>query len=392
MLQALEKAYRKVKSNRGSAGVDHVTLEMFEKRRVSNLQRLHDQLREGSYRPQAIRRTYIPKPGRDELRPLGIPTVRDRVVQTALRNVLEPIFERDFGEHSYGFRPGRGCKGALRSVDHLLKRGYRWVVDVDLKSYLDTIPHGQLLSLLRQKVADNRVLQLVEAYLDQQILEGTSSWSPEAGTPQGAVASPLLANIYLDPLDHLMAQEQLEMIRYADDLVVLCKDEIEAQRALSTIRQWTESAGLTLHPTKTRIVDLNHSKGFEFLGYHFEAAGWKPSGIVQRPREKSLRKFKDKVRLLTKRNNGHSMATIIASLNPVVRGFFEYFKHVHPVIFGSLDGWIRMRLRSTLRRRVHRRGRGRGTDHRRWPNAFFGELGLFFMAKAWAEFSQPRAG
>ncbi len=213
----LEAAYRKVKSNRGSAGVDHVTLEMFEKHRESNLLCSHEQLREGSYRPQAIRRTYIPKLGSNEHRPLGIPTIRDRVVQTALRNVLEPIFERDFAEHSYGFRPRRGCKDALRRVDLLLRRGHCWVVDVDLKSYFDTIPHDQLMSLLRQKVADDRVLQLVENYLVQSIREGTSSWSPDMGTPQGAVASPMLANIYLDPLDHLMAKNAFEMVRYADD-------------------------------------------------------------------------------------------------------------------------------------------------------------------------------
>ncbi len=158
------------------------------------------------------------------------------------------------------------------------------------------------------------------------------------------------------------------------------------------IKRWTKLAGLSLHPTKTRIAGLQLSQGFDFLGYHFEAAASRPSGILRQPRKKSLQKFKTQVRLLTKRNNAHSMATTVALLNPVVRGFFEYFKHAHPNIFGSLDGWVRMRLRSILRRRIHHRGRGRGKDHQRWPNAYFSELGLFFMAKAWAALSQPRAG
>lgn len=213
----LRAAYWKVASNKGSAGVDHVTLEMFEENRDSNIERLRDQLRKGTYRPQPVRRTYITKPGSEEKRPLGIPTVRDRVAQTALRNVLEPIFERDFAEHSYGFRPNRNCKEALRRVDRLLRNGYLWVVDADLKSYFDTIPHDELLALARRKVSDGRVLALLQAYLNQAVLDGMNSWSPEAGTPQGAVVSPLLANIYLDPLDHHMTRQGFELIRYCDD-------------------------------------------------------------------------------------------------------------------------------------------------------------------------------
>ena len=253
--RTLDAAFSRVAANEGAAGVDHVTVAMFETDLDEKPEATQRHLRNGTYRPQAIRRHYIPKPGSQERRPLGIPTVRDRVVQTALRKVLEPIFERDFAEHSYGFRPGRGCKDALRRVDELLKTGYTHIVDADLKSYFDTIPHDRLMALVGQKVADGRVLSLIEAFLKQGVLDGLHEWTPEMGSPQGAVISPLLSNIYLDPLDHLMAQEGFEMVRYADDFVILCRSPEEAARALAVVQEWTASAGLTLHPTKTRIVD-----------------------------------------------------------------------------------------------------------------------------------------
>src|SRR5258705_737315 len=198
----LRAAFAQVKANQGAAGVDYQTIEKFEAELDTNLSKVSQQLAEGSYRPQAVRRKWIAKSGSGEKRPLGIPTVRDRVVQTALRNVLEPIFERDFAEHSYGFRPRRGCKDALRRVDRLLKAGNTWVVDADLQSYFDTIPQPKLLEQVTKKVADSRVLALVEAMLQQAVMEGLEHWTPEACTPQGAVSRPLLSNIYLDPLDH----------------------------------------------------------------------------------------------------------------------------------------------------------------------------------------------
>ena len=200
----LEAAFAQVEANAGAAGVDHVTVEQFAKREDANLKRLSEELRSGRYRPQRIRRHYIPKLGSREKRPLGIPTVRDRVVQTALRLVLEPIFEKDFAAHSYGFRPGRGCKDALRRVDELLKAGYGHVVDADLKSYFDTIPHDRLMTLVGQKVSDGRMLTLIEMFLKQGVLDGMQEWTPEMGSPQGAVISPLLSNIYLNPLDHAL--------------------------------------------------------------------------------------------------------------------------------------------------------------------------------------------
>lgn len=367
----------KVAANEGSAGVDQVTVEQFDERWEANLKYLEEQLRAGTYRPQAVRRVEIPKPGSRETRPLGIPTVRDRVVQGAVRHVLEPIFEKEFAEHSYGFRPRRGCKDALRRVDHLLKQGYVYVVDADLKSYFDTIPHDRLMDRIRERIADGRVLALIESFLKADIMDGMKEWTPEAGAPQGAVLSPLLSNIYLNPLDHLMVALGFEMVRYADDFVILCRTAEEALRALEQVQQWTAEAGLTLHPTKTRIVDTRTER-FAFLGYEFR-------GKHRFPREKSLKKFKDTVRLKTKRANGFSLATIIADLNTTLRGWFGYFKHSHKAVFKDLDSWIRGRLRSILRKRNGLRGRGRGQDHQRWPNKYFAQHGLFSLVTAHAQ-------
>jgi RNA-directed DNA polymerase len=378
--RALDKAFLQVAANEGAAGVDHVTIPMFEAHLDKELRRLSEELRNGNYRPQAIRRRYIPKPGSQEMRPLGIPTVRDRVVQTALRMALEPIFEREFAEHSYGFRPKRGCKDALRRVDQLLKAGYSYVVDADLKSYFDTIPHDRLLALVGQKVSDGRVLSLIEAFLKQGVMDGLREWTPEMGSPQGAVISPLLSNIYLNPLDHAMAQEGFEMIRYADDFVILCRSPEDAARALARVQEWTVTAGLTLHPTKTRIINATEDS-FDFLGYRFDRGR-------RFPRDKSLKKLKDTIRAKTKRNSGKCLPAIIASLNPTLRGWFEYFKHSYQTTFTTLDGWIRMRLRSILRRRQKKRGRGRGSDHQRWPNVFFMRQGLYSLAAAHASFRQ----
>src|SRR5208337_3223232 len=358
--RTLRAAFSQVAANKGAAGVDHVTVKMFDDRLEENLKRLSEDLQSGLYRPQQIRRHYIPKPGSKEKRPLGIPTVRDRLVQTAVLNALEPIFEREFAEHSYGFRPGRGCKDALRRVDQLLKAGYTYVVDADLKSYFDTIPHDRLLALVAQKVSDGRVLSLIEAFLKQGVLDGLREWTPEEGSPQGGCISPLLSNIYLNPLDHLMAQQGFEMVRYADDFVILCRSP--------------EEAALTLHPEKTKIVDAT-KEAFDFLGYRFKRGH-------RFPRPKSLQKLKDAIRPKTKRTSGESLTKIINDLTPRLRGWFEYFKHSHRYTFSALDGWIRMRLRSILRKRLGKEGRGRGSDHQRWPNKFFAERGLYSLKTA----------
>jgi len=371
-------AFAAVAANDGVAGVDHVSIEQYAAKLDANLARLSDALRTGTYRPQAIRRHYIPKPGSQETRPLGIPTVQDRVVQTALRMVLEPIFEREFAAQSYGFRPGRGCKDALRRVDELLKAGHVHVVDADLKRYFDTIPKDRLLALVAGKVADGRILSLVQAFLAQSVLEGGQAWTPQQGTPQGAVISPLLSNIYLDPLDHRMAAQGMQMVRYADDFVVLCRSPEDAAAALAAVQDWTAQAGLTLHPGKTRVVDAR-TEGFDFLGYRFQAGRrW--------PRQKSLMQLKDTVRAKTGRTTGRSLGRVIAELNPTLRGWFEYFKHSHRGAFRSVDGWIRRRLRSLLRKQTKRReiASTNGADQTRWPNAFFDGHGLFCLQNAHA--------
>ena len=374
--RTLRTAFARVKANQGSSGVDHVTVEMFESELDDNLGGLAEGLRTGGYRPQSIRRASIPKPGSAEKRPLGIPTVRDRVVQTALKMVLEPIFERDFATHSYGFRPGRGCKDALRRVDELLKDGAVFIVDADLKSYFDTIPHDRLLALVGRKVSDGKTMELLGQFLRQGILDGLPAWTPGEGTPQGAVISPLLSNIYLDPLDHVMVGEGFEMVRYADDFVVLCRSQAQAARALAVIAEWTAQAGLVLHPDKTRLIDAR-TLSFDFLGYRFaNGRRW--------PRDKSLTKRRDGVRAKTRRTAGRSLRAIIDDLNPMLRGWFAYFQHSYRTTFPDLDGRIRSRLRSLLRRRRGGRGIARGDDHQRWTNAFFAEHGFFSLQRAHA--------
>jgi RNA-directed DNA polymerase len=379
-LPTLRAAFARVKANRGAPGVDHVTVAMFEARLDANLAGVSDALRIGTYRPQPIRRHWIPK-GPRERRPLGIPTVRDRVVQTALRLVLEPIFETTFGPHSYGFRPGRSAKQALRRVVMLLRAGYRYVVDADLQAYFDSIPHAPLRMQVRAKVSDARVLALVDAFLHQPIFEGLMQWTVDEGTPQGAVVSPLLANLYLDPLDHAVAAAGYEMVRYADDFVILCRTPEEAQQALALVARWTAAAGLRLHPEKTHLVDMQQPGGFEFLGYHF-------AGAYRRPRRKSLLKLTAAVRQKTRRTNGHSLAFIIDDVNCTLRGWFAYFKHSHGT-FQPLDSWIRRRLRAVLRKRLGSARSGRRlVDHQQWPNSFFTAHGLFSLAHAHAVFRQ----
>ena len=377
----LRVAFARVKANGGAAGVDHQTIKGFEQHLEENLARLSQALKDGTYRPQAVRRVWIDKLGSKDKRPLGIPTVIERVAQGALRHVLEPIFERDFSAQSYGFRPGRGCRDALRRVDELLKAGFVWVVDADLKSYFDTIPWVPLLERVAEKVSDGRVLDLLKTYMSAKIMDGLKEWTPEEGSPQGAIISPLLSNIYLDPLDHAMAQTGYEMVRYADDFVILCRSQVEAEKALEQVQQWTAQADLTLHPVKTRIVDASQAGGFDFLGYHFERG-------LRWPRQKSLDKFKDTIRAKTQRVNGQSLEAVIKDVNRTLIGWFGYFKHSHRLTFRIHDQWIRVRLRSILRQRHGGRGRGRGLDHLRWPNAYFVKQGLFSLTSAHAQLCQ----
>jgi RNA-directed DNA polymerase len=373
----LELAWTKVRSRNGAAGVDGQSLARFAARSADYLAELSEALRAGRYRPQPVRRVDIPK-GDGGTRPLGIPAVKDRIVQTAMKLVTEPIFEVTFLEGSYGFRPGRGCHDALREVDRLIREGFTHVVDADLARYFDSIPHKRLLERVEEQISDGRVLDLLWAWLKADVMRGTQRWTPTTGAPQGAVISPLLANIYLHPLDARMAALGYRMVRYADDFVVLCKSREEADAALAEIRQWVGDNSLALHPDKTHVGDCRKAgEGFDFLGYRFEAGRrW--------VRKKSLKRFKDSIRAKTGRSRGDSLARIVADLNPLLRGWFGYFKHAYPTEFGSLDGFIRRRLRALLRKQTKRPGFGLcPLDSQRWPNAFFAEAGLFALHTAW---------
>lgn len=370
----LMRAVEKVVEGKSTKKPDGRRCREYAEASEQRVPRLQQSLRQGDYHPKPVERIWIPKLGSKELRPLGVPAVEDRVVQMAMRNVLEPIFEQTFAEHSYGFRPGRGAKDALRRVNRLLNTGRNWVVDADLKGYFDSIPQDKLLAVVEEHVSDGPVLELIQRFLKQGVMESGKEWSPtEKGTPQGAVISPLLANIYLNPLDHTMAGQGWEMVRYADDFIILCESQEQAEIALETVRQWTERAGLILHPTKTRIVDANERGGFDFLGYHFERG-------MKWPREKSIDKFKEAIRQKTPRKRNGSMEQVIQEINPVLRGWMRYFQHGVYNVFPKLDQWIRMRLRTIERKRHKGKGRARGIDHQKWPNAYFAELGLISLA------------
>ena len=375
--KTLAAAWTKVRANGGAAGVDGQGIERFAARAEDYLAELATALRDGSYRPQPVKRVDIPKDD-GRTRPLGIPAVKDRIAQTAVKLVIEPIFEAAFSSGSYGFRPGRGCHDALREVDRLIKDGYAHVVDADLEGYFDSIPHERLMDRIEERISDGRVLGLIRGWLGQDILKGMERWTPTAGTPQGAVISPLLANVYLHPLDERMAARGHRMVRYADDFVVLCKSREEAEAALAEIRRWVADNGLSLHPSKTHLGDCRQpGEGFDFLGYRFEAGR-------RRVRKKSLTRLKDRIRAKTKRTCGHDLARAIAELNPMLRGWFGYFKHAHPYTFSAMDGFVRRRLRAILRKQDKRPGLGRClSDHLRWPNAFFAHAGLFTLDAAW---------
>jgi RNA-directed DNA polymerase len=383
-IENLQRAAQKVAAGKSPKKPDGRRCRRYAEQSVKRLPQLQQMLKEGSYQPEPAQRVWIPKLGSKELRPLGVPPVENRVVETALRNVLEPIFEHTFAEHSYGFRPGRGAKDALRRVSQLLGAGRGWVVDADLKGYFDSIPQDKMIAAIQEHVSDGAVLELIQRFLKQGVMESGKGWSPtEQGTPQGGVLSPLLANIYLNPLDHRMAGQGWEMVRYADDFIILCESEAKAQPALQAVRQWVEQAGLTLHPTKTRIVDASQAGGFDFLGYHFERG-------MRWPREKSLAKFKEAIRQRTKKTRSGPMTQIIEETNRTLRGWINYFKHSIANIFPDLDGWVRGRLRTILRKRHKGKGRARGKDHQRWPNAYFAKLGLISLALTRAQAANAR--
>jgi RNA-directed DNA polymerase len=376
----LYTAARKVTGKKKSAGVDGQSCDDFEEHLRAETRQLSEEIKAQTYRPSPVRRVHIPKPGRpNETRPLGIPTVRDRVVQRAIVNVIEPILDHQFHARSFGFRHERGAHDALRIVEQKLQEGYVYVVDADLKGYFDTIPKDRLLASVKEHISDSRMLQLLKLFLDQNIMEELREWSPIAGVPQGAVLSPVLSNLYLNPLDHQMADSGFEMVRYADDFVVLCRSQAEAEEALAMITAWIEEAGLTLHPTKTKIVD-SRVKSFAFLGYSFR-------GDKIYPRRESLAKMKTRIVELTPRQRPGSIASIATELNRTLVGWFHYFRHCRWTIYKDLDANIRARLRRLLMRR-HRKNPARLPRTQRWPNAYFAKTGLYSLREAHFRFAQ----
>jgi RNA-directed DNA polymerase len=334
------EAWRAVRRNRGAAGIDKVSIQMFEKNLEENLDRLMRELKQRSFVPLPARRVYIPKDAKKtKFRPLGIPAVRDRVAQEVLRRLLSPIFEAKFHDHSYGFRPGRSCHQAVEKVLELGRQGYRWVLDADIAGFFDNLSHKAVMRELSDVVADGNILGLVEKFLRAGVMEDGRIQPTRVGTPQGGVASPLLANIALNVLDWHLEEHGFRFVRYADDFVVLCRSESEAKEALALVQRLLEDRlGLSLSPEKTKVTRFH--EGFTFLGFDIK------SNFV-RMRAKSVENFKTKVRRITQRSHNLD-AEVIVQLNRVIRGTANYFakpwSHCGDA-YRSLDRWTRMRLR-----------------------------------------------
>jgi len=380
----LEMAWEKVKANRGSGGIDGQTLQAFETQLGQQLDRLQRELKEDTYRPQPVRQHPIEKrdkPG--EYRMLGIPTIYDRVCQQALLNRLQPIFEPVFDDASFGYRSGLSTKDALRKIWKEIHDGSEWIVDADLRDFFGSVDHEKLLTLVAQRVADGRVLRLIKAMLKAGSYGNGRLFPSERGTPQGGVVSPTLSNILLTPFDREMRLRGYQLTRYADDWVVTCTSAAEARAAVDAARRILKQLGVELHPQKTRIVHVRH--GFEFLGYKIKRGSTKlylPASKIRSqarqgalyayPKAKSIRRFMDRVRARTKRKLPLSTEELIAELNPLVRGWGEYYKRTHVrLLFNRLDRWILRRIWS------HRCKRWRNAGWKRLPErVLYGEYGL----------------
>jgi group II intron reverse transcriptase/maturase len=380
----LEMAWEKVKENRGSGGIDGQSLEGFEGQLNQQLDRLHRELKEDAYRPLPVRQHPIPKrdkPG--EYRVLGIPAIYDRVCQQALLNRLEPIFEPIFDDASFGYRRGRSTKDALRKIWKEIQGGAEWIVDADLRDFFGSVDHEKLLTLVAQRVADSRVLRLIKSMLKAGSYGKGQLFPSERGTPQGGVVSPVLSNVLLTPFDREMRLRGYRLTRYADDWVVTCKSAAEARSAVDAARRILKQLGVELHPQKTRIVHVRY--GFEFLGYKIKRGERKlylPEGKIRSqtregalyayPKEKSIRRFMDQVRQRTKRRIPLQTKELIAELNPLVRGWGEYYKRAHVRrLFHRLDAWIVRRIWS------HCCKRWRNCGWKQLPETkLYGEYGL----------------
>jgi group II intron reverse transcriptase/maturase len=335
-------AWEKVRSNKGSGGVDRVTIEEFERKLDNNIEEIHRLLYEDTYEPLPVRRVWIPKANGKE-RPLGIPVIRDRVVQQGIVNKLQPIFGKKFLDCSYGYRPGRSTHDAIKKVEEYLREGYKWVVEVDIEKYFDTVNHELLMKLVNEEVADGRVLRLIQKFLRSGVMKETGIEYQVTGTPQGGVISPLLANIYLHEFDRKMMGEGYKIVRYADDVVVMCRNNLAAGKAFKRIKEILEGE-LMLKLSKEKSKLTHMSKGFEFLGHLFVSNKY---GNWKMPRKRAIESFKEKIRWLTRRQQPKSMLLIIEDINPVIRGWGNYFKHSNcKTLFWELDCWTRNRVRA----------------------------------------------
>ena len=354
------------------AGVDGITVAQFVRQAEREIPRLAAELRSGRYRPQAVRRHYIPKPGSTKKRPLGLPCVRDKVVQEALRSQVEPIFEYEFLEGSHGFRPGRSTDTACQQLEDFLSQGLVWVVDADITGYFDNIDHEKLLAQVNRRVADGKVLKLIRTFLAAGVMEEMKVRETPSGTPQGGVISPLLANIFLHALDERLTEQGISWVRYADDILLLCQTHAEAEAALVVAREVLQEMGLNLSPAKTSIVHLD--EGFDFVGWHYR-------GRLRWPRAKSVTALRHKVRQKTRALRPGSMEAICQQVAPLLRGWFNYFRDGNSgQMFDELSGWVRRRLRTILHRRHKGKGIGSTNLNRRWPNRCFIAWGLFDLA------------
>jgi RNA-directed DNA polymerase len=352
----LEMAWEKVKANRGSGGVDGQTLKVFGEQLDPQLDRLQSELTEETYKPQPVRQVPIPKAGKPgEVRTLGVPTIYDRVCQQALLNRLEPIFEPIFDEANFGYRRGRSTKDAMRKVWKEIQSGREWIVDADLKDFFGSVDHAKLLTLIAQRVADGRVLRLIEAMLKAGGYGQGRLFPSERGTPQGSVVSPLLSNILLTPFDQEMRSKGFQLTRFADDWVITCHSEAEAHAAIAAALRILKELGVELHPQKTRVVHVQH--GFEFLGYKIKRGKQlklsadkirstaRSGALYAFPREKSIRRFMDQVRALTRRRVPLKTKELIERLNPILRGWGNYYKKAHVrKLFNRLNRWIVRRI------------------------------------------------
>ncbi|MDA4131912.1 MAG: group II intron reverse transcriptase/maturase [Thaumarchaeota archaeon] len=369
----LREAWDQVRANAGAPGLSGETIEEYGKTLGERLRKVTERLREQRYEAQPIRRKWIPKTdGSGQQRPLGIPEVEDRIVQAAIVKVIEPIYERKFLDRSYGFRPERSALHALAQLEKEITGGRPYLVDADIRNCFGSIPHEGLMEEVGKEVSDPKLLALVRQFVEADIVEELKRWTPERGTPQGAVLSPLLANIYMHEFDQRMLAAGHEVIRYADDFVVTCRTQEEAERVRARAGEILKAMGLELHPEKTRVLDTRTSR-FQFLGYEFWPREGKPPG--REPRASSLKKIHGTVRRITPRCSGKSVRDIIDDLRPVLKGWYGYYKHSFYNVFDSLDGFVRRRLRSILRKREKRRGTAKNRDdNARYPNALFRRL------------------